>query len=330
MSRRRSFLDDSANTLIDMTHVQKQHQPGRGHRRERVGSLLILLGVLLLPSFTMAEGQGSPRLLYDVVTQQADPLALIESDEGALKLFTAVIGPALGLKDAAGALGAKLPGKVVKELGMPELSQSVVELMNALGTWQLANALRLETGPSAPVVSLPAARQDWLRAKTQTTSLSDLLRLAKEESASRTAQGISPTRNIELLLAAERTAFEASHQAIRAWWNIHGWKDRIRQTKGLSRLCGTWQWIIHNHRIHGEQKSTIVFAPPGQTSANAATPAESIILGDAIYLRWEQNGHIQEDSLLFIKDDEKIEGSFQNNTGGWGPISGKRLAPCKP
>jgi hypothetical protein len=160
--------------------------------------------------------------------------------------------------------------------------------------------------------------------------LSDLLRLTKEERGSPTAQGTSQPRNTELLLAAERTAFEASQHAITAWWNIHGWKERIRQTKGHSRLCGTWQWIIHNHQLHGEQKSTIIFSLPGHTSANAATPAESIFLGDAVYLRWEQDGHIQEDSLLFIKDDQKIEGSFQNNTGGWGPISGKRLAPCKP
>lgn len=306
-----------------------QHQYARGHCRTRVGLLPILLS-LLLPTLALAEGQASPHVLTDVVTQRGDQLALIESDEAALRLFTTSVGPALGLKDAAGALGARLPSKMVKELGVPELSQSVAELMRALGRWQFANSIRHETGPSAPIVSLSAARQDWLRVKNQTASFSDLLRLTREERGSQTPQGTAQPRDLELRLAAERTAFEASHQAVTAWWNIHGWKDRIRQAKGLSRLCGTWQWIIHNHQIHGEQKSTILFSPPGQPSPNAATPAESIILGDAIYLRWEQNGHIQEDSLLFIKDDEKIEGSFQNNTGGWGPISGKRLAPCKP
>ncbi len=278
----------------------------------------------------MAEGQESPDLLTGVVTQRAEHLALLESDEGALKLFTTSVGPALGLKDAAGALGARLPGKMVKELGIAELSQSVIELMRALGTWQVADALRQETEPSTAVVSLPAARQDWLGAPNQSPSFSDLLRLMKEEAGARTAQETSQARNIEMLLAAERTAFQASQRAVTAWWNIHGWKERIRQAKGLSRLCGTWQWTIHNHQQHGEQKSTIVFPPPGSVSANAATPVERIILGDAIYLRWEQNGHIQEDSLLFIKNDQRIEGSFMNNTGGWGPITGKRLAPCKP
>jgi len=312
-----------ANELNPRRHDREYH-------RNETNILLILLGLLLLPSLTMAGGQEPPQLLADTVTQQAGQLALLESDEDALRLFTTSVGPALGLKDAAGVLGARLPSKMVKELEVPELSQSVAELMKALGTWEVANALRQETGPSTPILSLSATRQDWLRAGNRTTSLSDLLRLTKEELDSRTAQGTTQPRKIELHLAAERTAFEASHLAITAWWKIHGWKDRIRQTKGHSRLCGTWQWIIHNHKIHGEQKSTIIFSLPGQVSANAATPAESIFLGDAIYLRWEQNGHIQEDSLLFIKDDQKIEGSFVNNTGGWGPISGKRLAPCKP
>ena len=317
------------HTLIDMANELNPRQHDREHHRNKT-NILILLGLLLLPSLTMAGGQEPPQLLADAVTQQAGQLALLESDEDALRLFTTSVGPALGLKDAAGALGARLPSKMAKELEMPELSQSVAELMKALGTWQVANALRQDTGPSTPILSLSATRQDWLRARNRTTSLSDLLRVTKEARDIQTAQGTTQPPNIDLRLAAERTAFEASHLAITAWWKIHGWKDRIRQTKGHSRLCGTWQWIIHNHKIHGEQKSTIIFSLPGQVSANAATPAESIFLGDAIYLRWEQNGHIQEDSLLFIKDDQKIEGSFVNNTGGWGPISGKRLAPCKP
>ncbi len=329
MSQRRALSLTILHTLIAMANELNPRQHDREHHRNKT-NILILLSLLLLPSLAMAGGPEPPRLLADMVTQRADQLALLESDEGALRLFTTSVGPALGLKDAAGALGAKLPSRMAKELGVAELSQSVAELMKALGTWQVADALRQETGPSTPIVPLSATRQDWLRARNQATSFSDLLRLTKEELDSRTAQGTTQRRNIELRLAAERTAFEASHQAITAWRNIHGWKERIRQTKGHSRLCGTWQWIIHNHQIHGEQKSTIIFSLPGQVSANAATPAESIFLGDAIYLRWEQNGHIQEDSLLFIKDDQKIEGSFVNNTGGWGPISGKRLAPCKP
>jgi hypothetical protein len=240
------------------------------------------------------------------------------------------VGPALGLRDAAGALGAKrLSSKLVKEFGVAELSQSVHELMAALAIWQFADSIRHDAEPSPTALSLSAARQEWLRGHNRTASLSDLLRLAGEDQTLRTSQPTSPPRNTELLLAAERTVFESSQLATAAWWEIYGWKDRVRQARGQARLCGTWQWIIHNHQMHGEQKTTIIFPPAGQTSANAATPAETIILGDAIYLRWEQNGQIQEDSLLFIKDNTKIEGSFMNNTGGWGPITAKRTAPCQ-
>ncbi|OQW31010.1 MAG: hypothetical protein A4E19_20825 [Nitrospira sp. SG-bin1] len=302
----------------------------RVHRHGTTGFFLTALFSIFAASLAMAEGNVSPALLAAVVTQRADQLAAIDSDAAALKLFTTTIGPALGLKDAAGALGARLPSRMVKELGLAELSQSASELMATLATWQFADGVRRDVGSSPDLLSLPAARQEWLRGRSRTTSFSDLLRLAREDQALRTAQPTSPPRNTELLLAAERTAFESSQRATATWWDIHGWKDRIRQAKGQARLCGTWQWIIHNHQIHGEQKSTIIFPPPGQTPAHAATPAETIVLGDAIYLRWEQNGQIQEDSLLFIKDDNKIEGSFMNNTGGWGPISGKRTAPCQP
>jgi len=286
---------------------------------------------MLAPSFAVAEGKVSPILLGDVVSQHPDQLAPIDSDEGALKLFTTTVGPALGLKDAAGALGARrLPSKMVKELGLADLSQSVSELMAALAVWQFADSISHDDTRSTSGTSLPTTKQDWVKSRSKVESLSDLFRVVQDNQRTGTSHETAPPKNTELLLAANRTALEASQKATAAWWDIYGWRERIRQAKGQARLCGTWQWTIHNHQIHGEQKATIIFPPPGQKSADAATPAEIIILGDAIYLRWEQNGHIQEDSLLFIKDDAKIEGSFENNTGGWGPISGKRTAPCQP
>lgn len=300
------------------------------HRHVTIGFLLIVMLSMFAPSIAVAEGTVTPMQLADVVSQRAGQLAPIDSDEEALTLFMTTIGPALGLKDAAGALGAKrLPSKMVKELGLAELTLSVHELMAALATWQLADSIRHDAEPSPAALSLSAARQEWLRIHNRTASLSDLLRLAGEDQTLRTSQA-TPPRNTALLLAAERTVFDSSQLATAAWWEIYGWKDRVRQARGRARLCGTWQWIIHNHQMHGEQKTTIIFPPAGHTSANAATPAETIILGDAIYLRWEQNGQIQEDSLLFIKDNTKIEGSFMNNTGGWGPITAKRTAPCQP
>lgn len=300
--------------------------------RATAGFLLIVMLLILAPSFAVAEGTVSPTLLAEVVGQRANQLAPIDSDEEALKQFITTVGPALGLKDAAGALGARrLTSKMVKELGLAELSQSVSELMAALATWQFADSISHPDARSSTGISLPAAaRQDWLRGRSRTGSLPDLFRLLQENLTAGTSQATAQPQNTELLLTANRTAFEASQQSTAAWWEIYGWKERIRQAKGQARLCGTWQWIIHNHQKHGEQKATIIFSPAGQTSAYAATPAEIVILGDAIYLRWEQDGHIQEDSLLFLKDDAKLEGSFANNTGGWGPITAKRMAPCQP
>ncbi|NGZ96183.1 MAG: hypothetical protein CV089_08660 [Nitrospira sp. WS110] len=285
---------------------------------------------LLAPLASSAE-PTSPMLLADVVAQQADQLAAVDSDEQAMTLFTTAVGPALGLKDAAGALGAKrLPGKLVKELKLAELSESVFELMGALALWQLAETVDRDASQPSTATAFSEVRQEWLRTRAQNASLGDLFRLAQEYQAGATSEVPSDQHHTKLLLVAQRTAFEASRQATKAWWDIQGWKDRIRQAKGLARLCGTWQWTIHNHQNHGDQKAVVMFPPAGQTSAHAAIPAETIVLGDAIYLRWENNGRIQEDSLLFVKDDAKIEGSFVNNTGGWGSITGKRTAACQP
>ena len=319
MTRSRCPLSHPLHTPVDSP---QDPRPTR-HGILTAGGCLLLIGLVsLFASLVTAEEHTSPMLLADVVAQQADQLAAVDSDEKSMTLFTTAVGPALGLQDAAGALGAKrLPGKIVKELRLAELSDSVFELMGALALWQLADAVDRDAGPSLTTTGFPAARQEWLRSRARSASLPDLLRLSELP---------SDQQRTNLLVVAQRTAFEASQQAIKAWWEVHGWKDRIRQAKGLARLCGTWQWTIHNHQNHGDQKAVVMFPPAGQTSAQAAAPAETIVLGDAIYLRWENNGRIQEDSLLFIKDDAKIEGSFVNNTGGWGSITGKRTAACHP
>ena len=331
MTRSRSPRHSQLRTPVVVVRTLGRNHDHCVHRRATAGFLLIVLFSMLAPSFAVAEGKVSPILLADVVSQHPDQLAPIDSDEGALKLFTTTVGPALGLKDAAGALGARrLPSKMVKELGLADLSQSVSELMAALAVWQFADSISHDDTRSTSGTSLPTTKQDWIKSRSKVESLSDLFRVVPDNQRTGTSHATASPKNTELLLAANRTALEASQKATAAWWDIYGWRERIRQAKGQARLCGTWQWTIHNHQIHGEQKATIIFPPPGQKTPDAATPAEIIILGDAIYLRWEQNGHIQEDSLLFIKDDAKIEGSFENNTGGWGPISGKRTAPCQP
>ena len=326
-------------SLRDTTHAHSvlagpplRRREHGGLRYATVGLLALILGISVVTSSPPVRAEDvSPMLLSHMISHKGDQLASIDSDGSAQALFISTVGPALGLNDAAGAVGAKrLSSKLVKELGLTELSQSVSELMAAMAVWQFADSIGHDDAHSAANTSLHATKQDWITSRSKVTSLSDLLRLVQTDQRTGPAQATVPPKNTELLLAANRTALEASQKATAAWWDIYRWKERIRQAKGRARLCGTWQWIIHNHQIHGEQKSTIIFSPPGQVSPHAATPTEIIILGDAVYLRWEHNGQLQEDSLLFIKDDAKIEGSFVNNMGGWGPITAKRTAPCQP
>ena len=105
--------------------------------------------------------------------------------------------------------------------------------------------------------------------------------------------------------------------------------DQLRAQKSAARLCGTWQWTIHNHKNHQEHKTVIVFLPPGTPAPpDMPQPAKMIVMGDAVYLRWEFPRGYQEDSMLLAKEDRRLEGSFTNSAGDWGAITGKRIAPC--
>lgn len=105
--------------------------------------------------------------------------------------------------------------------------------------------------------------------------------------------------------------------------------DQIKAQKSATRLCGTWQWTIHNHKNHLEQKTVIVLLPPGTPAPpDMPQPARMVVMGDAVYLRWEFPRGYQEDSMLLGKEDRRLEGTFRNTAGDWGAITGKRLAPC--
>jgi hypothetical protein len=265
--------------------------------------------------------------LSDVVKGQAAQLAGVDSNPAALTAFATSIGPAVGLRDAAGTVGAKnIPPKMAKELGVAELSSSAQRLIAALAAWQLAGAVleAVEPGAKTALSSVAApsgAREEWLTANGPWNALPELLRLLKDGER-------APQQ--DLSLAAHRLALEASQRAAAHWWDLHGWKDRVRHARGRARLCGTWQWVVHNHQNHQEQKTSMLFLPPGMEKPGVPVPAEMVVLGDSVYLRWEMDGRVQEDSLLFIKDGTRIEGSFVNNLGGWGSITGKRTAGCQP
>lgn len=122
-------------------------------------------------------------------------------------------------------------------------------------------------------------------------------------------------------------ALLAGEAVSKDWFSLHQWKDTVRQRRGRTRLCGSWQWTIHNHQNHGEQKLLVTF-PPAGTVQGVGGPAEIVVLGDVVYLRWEADGRVQEDSLLLSKEGQRLEGTFINNAGAWGAITGKRTAAC--
>ena len=295
-----------------------------------VAVLLILLSIAWSE---VSADQPSSFPLADVVKQQAARLAALENNADAIGAFTTSIGPAIGLRDAAGTLAAKtIPPQMAQELRVADLTLSVQRLMAALAAWQLAETVMQAVEPASRVdvssLAPSPTREEWLKANGPPATLPDMLRLVKPG-----GQLASPLQNettTELALAANRLALESSQRATALWWDLQGWKDRVRTARGRARLCGTWHWVIHNHQNHGEQKTSMVFHPSGQDKPGVPTPAEIVVLGDSVYLRWEMDGRVQEDSLLFMKDGNRLEGSFVNNAGGWGSITGKRTAKCQP
>jgi hypothetical protein len=129
-----------------------------------------------------------------------------------------------------------------------------------------------------------------------------------------------------------RAETEAGHHVREIWQRLRQWPDRQRELKGFVRLCGTWQWTIHNHQNHQEFKTMMVFPAliggEGTGPQAGPKPADIRIFSDAVYLRWEMQGITQEDSLLFSKEGQRLEGTFVNSAGAWGAITGKRIAPC--
>jgi len=139
---------------------------------------------------------------------------------------------------------------------------------------------------------------------------------------------LKPVLLAQMTALAIRAEVVAEQHVRTEWITLKMWPDKIRETNGLARLCGTWQWTIHNHQHHQDQKVTMVFPPPDAGSFTGPRPAKTVVLGDAIYLRWEFPGMVQEDSLLFTGEGQRLEGSFVNSSGAWGSITGKRTATC--
>jgi hypothetical protein len=276
-----------------------------------------------------------------IIRTHSDQLAKLESDKEAGGLFVSAIGPAIQLSDAARTLGANpLPAKLMKELLVPDLTAAVHRLMGSLAAWRFASTVRqaVKDRSSAPTAEQlfgsPQARA-WLDRQEKSPWHGSLKQLseavASPEWAKENQGEPATTLLVSALEQATRLEIDTLQAAYQEWDRIRNWKDQVRGLRGQARLCGTWQWIVHNHqRNHQEQKLTLSFPPAGQTQATLPGLMETVVLGENVYLRWEMAGLVQEDSLQFSKEGHRLEGMFVNSQGGWGSVSGKRTAGCTP
>ena len=276
-----------------------------------------------------------------IIRTHSDQLAKIESDNGASDLFVSAIGPALQMGDVARTLGANpLPAKLAKELLVPDLMAAVHRLMGSLAAWHLASTVRQAVRDqqlAAVTERLFGSLQTraWLDQQGKAPwhdSLNQLSEVVASPELGMGNQGESAsTLLVTVLERATRLEVDAMQAGYQEWDRIRNWKDRVRGLRGQARLCGTWQWIVHNHqRHHQEQKLSLLFPPAGNTQATLPGLVETIVLGENVYLRWEIDGRVQEDSLQFSKEGQRLEGTFVNSQGGWGSISGKRTSSCTP
>ena len=120
----------------------------------------------------------------------------------------------------------------------------------------------------------------------------------------------------------------AEYQAGQSWIRLRKWNESNQQLQALTRLCGMWQWTVHNHQNHQDHKMTLSFSPATQQIPGQPQPDVIIMNGDTVYLKWTFPSGYQEDSLLLSNRDQRLEGTFKSSRGPRGNISGKRLSNC--
>jgi hypothetical protein len=290
-------------------------------------AVVLAFAFFVIPIVSFAGGEEqSPESLPDwtkIMLADQERLARVESDQAAREVFVSTIGRAAGLHDVVAALAVQgMSSKLAKELMLSQITTSAQRVIAALVAWRLADRMTqlLEGNAAREDLVVAPAQAAWLTANGPFPSLNDSVKLWDAGDTSAAAA-----------VAVGYLAQEAGRQAMEEWWRLKTWKDRVRGIRGQSRLCGTWQWVIHNHqRHHEEQKLSLVFPPSGKDGTPLPGLSEIVVLGDVVYLRWERDGKVQEDSLLFSKEGQRLEGTFVNSQGGWGSVSGKRTASCMP
>ena len=311
----------------------------------RIGLACAIILVSVFGAWLTAKADESlPTATPDfpsIMRAHSNQLATMESDKGAINLFVSAIGPAIQMGDVARTLGTNaLPAKLAKELLVPDLTAAAHRLMGSLAAWHLASTLRQavrdrQFATMTERLSGSSQARVWLDQQGHASwheSLNQLSDVVASPEWPKGNQGEPiPTLLVTVLERAARLEVDAMQASYQEWDRIRNWKDRVRGIRGQVRLCGTWQWIIHNHQQHHqEQKLSLLFPPAGNMQATLPGLVETIVLGENVYLRWEIDGRVQEDSLQFNKEGKGLEGTFVNSQGGWGSISGKRTAGCTP
>jgi len=313
--------------------------------RSRIGLALTMVPVFVFGVWLNAKADESLHSSIpdfpSVVHAHSDQLAKIESDKGAINLFVSTIGPALQMGDVVRTLRVNpLPVKLAKELLVPDLTAAVLRLMGSLATGHLASTVRQAVKDQQRALvterlfGSPQARA-WLDQQGNAAWHDSLNQLSNVVASPEWVKGNQEEPAATILVTVLERAVQLEVDAMQAsyqeWDRIRSWKDRVRGLRGQARLCGTWQWIIHNHQLqHQEQKFSLLFPPAGHTQATLPGLVETIVLGENVYLRWEFDGRVQEDSLQFNKEGQRLEGTFVNSQGGWGSISAKKTAGCAP
>ncbi|HEY7128554.1 MAG TPA: hypothetical protein VH332_02720 [Nitrospira sp.] len=290
-------------------------------------AVVLAFAFFVIPIVSFADGEEqSLESLPDwtkIMLADQERLARVECDQAAREVFISTIGRAAGLHDVVAALAVQgVSSKLAKELRLSQITTSAQRVVAALVAWRLADRMTqlLEGNGAREDLVVAPAQAAWLTANGPFSSLNAAVKLWDAGDTSAAAA-----------VAVGHLAQEAGRQAMEEWWRLKTWKDRVRGIRGQSRLCGTWQWVIHNHqRHHEEQKLSLTFPPSGKDGTPLPGLSEIVVLGDVVYLRWERDGKVQEDSLLFSKEGQRLEGTFVNSQGGWGSVSGKRTASCMP
>ncbi len=187
------------------------------------------------------------------------------------------------------------------------------------------------TGPAPSWVAiLELEGVAGLKARLEDQSFVSGLSLSHQRSCARSYldSRLLPVFRASLSAQTLTARAEIEREARRLALSLQRWPERKRETIGLTRLCGTWQWTIHNHRHHQESKTTMTFPPPDGPPPPGLRPSKMVVLGDAVYIRWDFQGGFQEESLLLGGEGARLEGTFINSTGAWGSITGKRIATC--